>query len=328
MNRPLIAVTDFDYSDTDIEREIITDAGFDFIALQTRTQDEIVEQAPTAAGLINQYAFVGSVVMNALPNLRHVARYGVGTDIVDVALATRLGIQVTNVPPSYCQEEVADHALAMLLYFARGLPQYGAATAKGEWRWKSAAPLHRLSESVAGIIGLGNIGRSIAQRCLSLGMRVLAHDPALTTVAARALGVELATLPELLGMSDYVILQVPLMPAARGMIGASEIDLMKQDAVLINTSRGPLVDTVALKYGIDSGHVRGAALDDLPEEPSKQRTWVPIDPLLSDPRVLVTPHAAYYSEESIAFCRRYAASEAVRAARNQPVLSPVNVVSR
>lgn len=328
MSRPLIAVTDFDYRDAEIEREVIEGAGFEFRALQTRTQEEIVAQAHDAVALINQYAFVGSVVMDGLPKLRHIARYGLGTDIVDVALATERGIQVSNVPATYCQDEVADHALSMLLYFARGLGRYGAATARGEWRWDSAAPLHRLSESTVGIVGLGNIGKCIARRCLAFGPRVLAYDPVLAPGVANDFGVEVVTQSDLLGLSDYVILQVPLTSQTRGMIDAKTIAQMKRNSVLINTSRGPLVDTAALEAAINSGHLRGAALDDLPEEPSKQRTWAARDPVLSNSNVIVTPHAAYYSEESIAFCRRYAAHEAVRAASNLPVLSPVNSVSR
>jgi D-3-phosphoglycerate dehydrogenase len=325
MSDSVIVVTDYDFDDVEIERGVVEGAGLEFRALQAKSEGDVLVGAPDATSLITQYAYIGREVMDGLPGLRHIARYGVGTDIVDVEYATAKGVVVTNVPADYCRNEVADHALAMMLSFARGLVEYDAATRAGTWRWQSAAPLHRLAACTVGIIGLGNIGRSIADRCLAFGSRVVAYDPYAVAAGHVVPGVGWASLDDLLATADYVIVQAPLTPETRGLIGEAAISRMKRGAVLINTSRGPIVDTAAVRSAILSGHIRGAGFDDLPEEPAKQRDWHPADPLFGTPRTLITPHAAYYSEESLAFCREFAAGEAVRLAFGQPLLSPVNL---
>lgn len=320
----LVVVTDYDFADIDIERSIVESSGLEFRALQAKSERDIIDGAPTAMALITQYANIGCEAMDALPNLRHIARYGVGTDIVDVAYATERGILVTNVPADYCRNEVADHALSMMLYFARGLAAYDEATRAGTWRWQSAAPLHRLASSVVGIIGMGNIGQSIASRCRAFGSSIVSFDPYAQKAGLVVDGVQWVSFDELLLRSDYVIVQAPLTAETEGIIDSEVISRMKRGVVLINTSRGPLVDTSAVRDAILSGHVRGAGFDDLPEEPAKKANWVPTDVLFTTPNTLITPHAAYYSEESIAFCRNFAAWETVRFATGQQVESPVN----
>ncbi len=323
MSAPHIVVTDYDYGDTEVERRIVEGAGLRFTALRTTTEAEIVVAVPDATCLITQYSRVGRTCFDGLPGLVHVARYGVGTDIVDVALALERGIAVTNVPADYCMNEVADHALALLLHFARGLDRYDPATRAGEWRWQSAAPLHRLADSFVGIIGMGRIGQAVARRCQAFGCTVVASDPYAQVAGVQVPGVTWVDLSELLETSAYVIIQAPLTEQTRGMIDAAAIARMREGAVLINTSRGPMVDTHAVRDAIIAGKLRGAAFDDLPEEPAKQRHWRPADPLFTTPNTLITPHAAYYSEESIAFCREWAATEAVRLATGLEARSPV-----
>lgn len=320
---PHIVVADYDYGTVDIERSIVEAAGLRFTALQAKSEDEIVASVPDATCLITQYARIGKTCLDGIPTLRHIARYGVGTDIVDVAYALEKGVVVTNVPADYCLNEVADHAVAMMLYFARGLDRYDAATRSGQWQWQSAAPVRRLAGSVVGIIGMGRIGQAIAHRCQAFGCQVVSYDPFAEQQGRQVAGVTWVGLPELLRSSDYVLLQAPLTPDTRGLIDARAIDQMREGAVLINTSRGPMVDTTAVRDAILAGRLRGAGFDDLPEEPSKQRIWEPRDPLLRTPHTLITPHAAYYSEESVAFCRGFAASEAVRVAMLQDAESPV-----
>ncbi len=321
-----IVITDFDFPDDSIEREIIEAAGHQLESHHALSEDDISEVASMADGLIVQYGKVGRKVMGNCPNLKLVARYGVGVDIVDVDFATAQAIQVTNVPADYCLNEVADHALALLLSLNRQLISYNNAVRSGVWTWQSGAPVRRLAEATVGIIGFGRIGQAIAHRAKSFGSRLVAHDPYAPVATFVDAGVEPLPLDDVLKHSDYVILQTPLTDETRGMIGERQLKLMKPGAYLINTARGPLVDTKALDEAIRSGVIRGAGLDDLPEEPAKQVGWVPQDALFHNPDTIITPHAAYYSEESIVFCRKWAANEAVRFFSGEKVLSPVNDV--
>lgn len=323
-----VVITDFDYPDDGIERHIVESAGFELESFHALEQEEIAAVAAGASSLLVQYGKVGSAVIDAVPTLEHIARYGVGVDIVDVDYATRQSIQVTNVPADYCLNEVADHAVAMLLAINRQLFSYDRAVRSGAWRWQDGAPIRRLGDCTVGIIGLGRIGQAIARRVSGFGSTIIAHDPFCPDRTFKDLGVSSVSRDQLLSQSDYVILQTPLTPDTVGMIGADELALMKSGAALINTSRGPLVDTEALDAAIRSGHIRGAGLDDLPEEPAKQIDWIPRDRLLENADTVITPHAAYYSEQSLAFCRAFAAEEAVRFLRGETVRSPVNQIEK
>jgi D-3-phosphoglycerate dehydrogenase / 2-oxoglutarate reductase len=320
-----VVIADYDYGDVDVERQIIEGAGFRLRALQCKSEDELIAAGADAVAVINQYATVGARAIAGLPRLRHIARYGVGLDIVDVDAASAAGVLVTNVPADYCLDEVADHAMALLLYWARRLSVYGEAVKAGSWHWGAGAPIHRLRGSQLGIVGLGQIGRAIAARAMAFGLDVVAYDPYLDPAVAERARVRLATLDELLPTSDYVVVQTPLTEETRGWIGADTLARMKHGAVLVNTARGPIVDTAALYQALRSGKLAGAALDDLPEEPAKRSSWTPANPLLSLPNCIVTPHVAYYSEESIRYCRAFAASEVVRVLRDERPLSPVNL---
>lgn len=321
-----IVITDFDFPDDSIERRIIEEAGHRLESHHALSEDEIVEVSTCASALIVQYGRVGQRVMARSKGLKLIARYGVGVDIVDVDFATSQNIQVTNVPADYCLNEVADHALALLLSLNRQLFSYNTAVRAGEWKWQSGAPVHRLAEAVVGIVGFGRIGRAIASRIMPFGSKVLAHDPYTPASTFYDAGVEAVSLDALLQKSDYVVLQAPLNEETRGMIGENQIQLMKPGAYLINTARGPLVDTDALDSAIRNGAIRGAGLDDLPEEPAKHTNWTPESPLFTNKDTIITPHAAYYSEESIRFCREWAATEVVRFFSGQEVLSPVNQI--
>jgi D-3-phosphoglycerate dehydrogenase len=318
----IVVIADYDYGDVEIEREIIEDAGFTVRALQCTSEDELIAKGADAVSVLTQYAYVGARTIAGLPRLRHIARYGVGLDIVDVEAATEAGVVVTNVPADYCRDEVADHALAMLLFFARRLRVYDDAVHDGAWHWKGAAPVRRLRGSRLGIVGLGNLGRAIAERSRSFGVEVVAYDP---YVDAETAAVTLVAFEELLETSDYIVIQAPLTDETRGLFDRDAIGKMKRGAVLVNTARGPIVDGPALFDALSEGRLAGAALDDLPEEPAKRRDWRPDSPLLGLPNCLVTPHVAYYSEESIRYARTFAAEEVVRVLRGERPRSPVNL---
>jgi D-3-phosphoglycerate dehydrogenase len=318
----VVVIADYDYGDVEIERKIIEDAGFTLRSLQCTSEDELIANGSDAVSVVTQYAYVGARAIAGLPRLRHIARYGVGLDIVDVKAATDAGVLVTNVPADYCRDEVADHALAMVLFFARRLRVYDEAVHDGAWHWKGAAPVRRLRGSRLGIVGLGNLGRAIAERSRSFGVEVVAYDP---YVDAETAAVTLVAFEELLETSDYIVIQAPLTDETRGLFDRDAIGKMKRGAVLVNTARGPIVDGPALFDALSEGRLAGAALDDLPEEPAKRRDWRPDSPLLGLPNCLVTPHVAYYSEESIRYARTFAAEEVVRVLRGERPRSPVNL---
>jgi D-3-phosphoglycerate dehydrogenase len=228
---------------------------------------------------------VGEELMARLPALRVVGTATVGFDHVDLAAAERRGVAVVSVP-DYCTEEVADHTLALLYALLRRVVALDRQVFAGGWDAKGMGPLRTLAGLRVGIVGLGRIGGAVATRLLALGAEVWAHD---VLPVARE-GVRLVELDELLGECDAVTLHVPLTSETRGLVGRAAIASMPAGALLVNTARGAVVDVGAVLEALRRGHLGGAALDVLPQEPP------PVAPLA--PNLIVTPHAAYYSEAS------------------------------
>jgi D-3-phosphoglycerate dehydrogenase len=322
-----VLIADYDFGDVDIERAIVESAGFRLVAAQCKSDDEVIEHGRDVDAILTQYAPITARAIAALRRCRVIARYGTGVDIVDVDAATERGIQVTNAPNDWCAEEVADHAVALWLAAARKICEYDQATRRGEWHWQTGAPIWRLNGRVFGILSLGFIARLIAQRVRPFGVKLWAHDPFLEDEEIRQLHVRPVSFDELLEGSDYLVIQAPLTSATRHLFNAETLPRMKKTALLINTARGPIVEDQALRRALTEGWIAGAALDDLEEEPAKRRDWRPTNPLFRLPNVIVTPHAAYYSEESIRSVRKIAADEAVRVLSGLAPLSPVNRVS-
>lgn len=322
--KKLVVVTDYDYEDLDTEREIIQGAGHRLIGAQCKSEDEVIEASRDAHGVICQYAQVGAKAIDAFTRCEIIARYGTGVDIVDVEEATRRHIQVTNVPNDWCENEVADHAMALLMTLARKVREYDRMTRAGAWRWQSGAPIHRLQGSTLGLISFGAIAQAIAARGSAFGMRIIAHDPYVGPEALEKRGVDPVSFDEVLRRSDYLVVQAPLTKETRGLIGEAELQSMKPTAVLINTARGPIVDDEALYRALTRGWIGAAGLDDLTEEPAKLADWRPVNPIFSLENVIVTPHAAYYSEEALHTVRQFAAEEVVRVLGGEAPRSPVN----
>jgi D-3-phosphoglycerate dehydrogenase len=214
--------------------------------------------------------------------------------------------------------------MALLLAVARRINVYDRATRAGIWQWQSGAPIHRLRGSVLGLLSFGAIARAIAARAAGFGMRITAHDPYLSADEMPAAGVTAVSFDELVTESDCVVIQAPLTSQTHHLFDEAQLRRMKHSAILINTARGPIVEDRALHRALSEGWIAGAGLDDLEEEPAKVRDWRANNPLFSLDNVIITPHAAYYSEEAIATVRRFAAEEVVRVLTGQPPLSPVN----
>lgn len=321
-----VLITDYDFGDVNIEREIMEAAGFEVVAAQCKSEDEVAAFGRDAEGVIAQYAPVGEKAIDAFERCRVIARYGTGVDIVDVDAATRRGIQVTNAPNEWCACEVADHAVTLWLTAARKIPLYNAAVRRGEWKWQTGEPIGRLRGRVFGLLSFGSIARAVAERARPFGVELWAHDPFLDEDRIRERRVRPVSFEELVRGADYLVMQSPLTAETRGLFNEQVLRSMKPGAILINTARGPIVEDHALYRALKEGWIAGAALDDLEEEPAKQRDWKPVNPLFQLDNVIVTPHAAYYSEESIRSVREIASDEVVRVLTGQRPLSPVNFV--
>jgi D-3-phosphoglycerate dehydrogenase len=324
MTRFKVVITDFDYGDNAIERAILEPIGATVVALQAKSEDELLDEARDCDAIMNQYARVGAKTIDVMERCKVIARYGVGVDIVDVEAATRRGILVTNVR-DYCTEEVADHAIALWLTLSRKVLDYDRSTHQGQWRWQIGAPVHRLRGRKIGIVSFGQIGQAIAARAKAFGVDLLAYDPFLSAEFIAGHGAVKVEKDELLRNSDVVIMQVPMTGETRHFLGHREFSIIKPGALIINTGRGPTIDNQALYDALVSGRVVGAGLDDPEEEPAKRARWRPEDnPLFSLPNVIVTPHVAYYSEESIRLAREIAASEVARVLTGEEPRNPVN----
>lgn len=224
-----------------------------------------------------------------LPALRVVATSSVGYDHVDLEAAAARGVTVTNVP-DYCVEEMAESTLAMLLSLLRGIVVLDRSVWSGEWDYRRAGVLSRVSGTRLGVVGVGKIGRAVTERALALGMEIWASDPIVGADAIRETGARPAELDELLAACGAVTLHVPLTSSTRHLLGRRELELMPAGAFLVNTARADLVDMGALAEALRSGRLGGAAFDVLPEEPPTS--------LPDAPRLILTPHAAWYSEKT------------------------------
>ncbi len=320
MSQYRVVVTDYVFPHLETERSILGEIGADLVAMQARSEAELAEAVEPADGLLVCYAPVTRRVIERAQRCRVIARYGIGVDNVDVAAATERGIVVTNVP-DYCVEEVSDHALALLLACARKVALLDRGVRAGRWEARDAVPIRRLRGQVLGLVGFGKIPRLLAAKARALGLAVLACDPYLDAATCEAHGARKVELGELLDQADFVSVHAPLTPQTRGLIGEAELRRMKPTAYLINTARGPIVQEAALLRALEEGWIAGAALDVLESEPPPAG-----HPLLRAPQVVLTPHVAFYSEESLQELQRKAAEEVARVLTGQPPRYPVNVV--
>jgi D-3-phosphoglycerate dehydrogenase / 2-oxoglutarate reductase len=301
-----VLVTDWEFDDLDVERAGLEPAGLELVHAQCRTPQEVLDAAKDtgARALLVQYAPITGEVIRGIPGLGIVARYGVGVDNVDLEAARERDVWVCNVT-DYGDEEVATHASALALSAARGLPWHDRAVRSQVWDYKQGRPMHRLSERSLGVLGLGRIGRRVAQVLGPFFGEVLGADPYLREDRWPA-GVHRRTVDELFEEAHVLTLHLPLTEDTHHLVDAGRLATMREGAILVNTSRGGLVDAQALRVALDDGPLAAAALDVLESEPA------PADhPLTDHPRALVTPHTAWYSAESEVILRRGAVANVV-----------------
>ena len=315
MSEKRVLLTDLPWGTSDIERDGLAEIEAEAIVAPDGEEQTLIEQAAGVDAIATCWARVTSRVMDAAPDCRIVARLGIGLDNIDVDAATERGILVTNVP-DYCVEEVADHTLALMLAMARNVGFFHLRTKRGEYDLQAGPGMRRLSHQTLGLIGLGRIGQAVASRAKALGMTVVAHN---RTGDDHGVGCQMLDLPTLLECSDYVSLHLPATDETEHLLNSDTFGHLRRGARLINTSRGALVDPAALWQALQSGRVSGAALDVFEPEPPDLS-----DPLYRDERVIVTPHAAFVSAESLEELRRRTIAQVVAVLQG---MTPENVVN-
>lgn len=312
LGRPLAVYTDVVDTDPTHGIELLERAGLATRVVGSADPGTIVAGAAGANALLLGYSPVDAAMLDALPDVRVVATQSVGTDTVDLEACRERGVWVTNVV-GVADEEVASHALALLLALVRGVVALDRDVRAGAWDG-TTVPLRRLSELTVGVVGLGRIGSTFTTMVAPLVREVVGHDPAGVAVA----GVQTCGLDEVFARADIVSLHLPLTESTHGLVDARRLALMRPGGLLLNVSRGGLLDEAAVLEALDTGHLAGAGLDVLVEEPPR-----PGHPLVSHPRVIVTPHAAYLSQATV---RAYVEVQARNVAAVLAGGRPANVV--
>jgi D-3-phosphoglycerate dehydrogenase / 2-oxoglutarate reductase len=304
------------------EARILGEGGVELRAQRCQSEEETIALARDADAVLNGMVPLTRRVLERLPRTVVIARYGVGVDNVDLEAATDAGIAVVYVP-DYCVEEVSNHALALLLGWARQITRCDALLRSGKWGWEYAAQMQSVHQQRLGIVGAGRIGLALARKALALSMEVAAYDPQVPAAALEAQGVRALPLDALLAQSDYVSVHTPLLAGTRHLIGAAQLARMKPTAFLINTARGAVVDEKALIEALRAGRIAGAGLDVFEAEP------LPDDsPLRTLPNTILTPHMGAQSPLATERLRRQVGEEVLRALRGELPLNIANAAVR
>lgn len=314
-----------DPKDISLELGVFGNTGFEVVATngglvtgKPLSDPELWPLVQDASALLTGLHVVSEEMMAQMPNLELVTRVGTGFDAIDFAAAERRGIWVTNVP-DYSIDEVSTHAIALSLGLVRHLFEHRQTGQPNTWRYMGATPIRRLSNQLYGIVGLGRIGKASARKAAGLGMTVIAYDPYIPAEDFASVGATSVSFETLMSTADIVSLHVPLTPETRGMIDAKALSLMKPTAFIVNTARGPVIDVPALVAAVQAKQIAGAGIDVLPVEPC------PIDdPVLHDPRIVVTPHLAASSVEAVRDVRIRGSEEALRVLTGNAPKYPVN----
>ncbi|MBM3277275.1 MAG: C-terminal binding protein [Candidatus Handelsmanbacteria bacterium] len=302
-----VIVTDHGFPNLDPERQVLAPAGIDLEEIRPicKTEDDVIRTCRGAKVLLVQWAKVGARALDALPEVRCIVRYGVGVDNFDLQAAKTRGVIACNVP-DYCVEEVSNHALALILSLARRLPQDHTQLRQGGWGIGSFGPIPAFTDLTLGVVSLGRIARRVVEKAKVFGFRPIAFDPLLPEAVFAQCGAERVDLDTLLARADVLSLHCPLTPETRHLIRAQTLARMKKGAILVNTSRGPVVAEADLVEALRAGHLSGAGLDVFEVEP------LPTDsPLRSLPNVVLSSHAAAVSERAMVMLQTKAAQAAL-----------------
>lgn len=310
-----VVVTDYTFPDLAQEQAA---AGADFAAFQCRTAEEVTAAVAGADVVLVQFAPFTAAAAAAMAAGGTIIRYGVGYNNIDLEAAARHGVQVGYVP-DYCADEVADHTAAAALSLLRKLPVMDASVRRGDWAAvRLAKPMKPFSRTNFGFFGLGQIGRAVLLRLQGFGFHFMAADPGLSAADAAVLGVEQVSTAVLLQRADIISLHAPATSVTTGYFNAARLATMQPHAVIVNSARGQLVVEADLAEALIRGVIAGAALDVFDVEP------LPADsPLRRAPNLLLTPHAAWYSDVAIHRLQELVAEDVARALRGEGPRKPV-----
>ena len=317
-----VLFTDHDLLDISLERDLFREAGITLIEAQCRSQREVVEASEGCSALLIQYAPVSDEVFAARPGIGLCSRIGAGFDTIDTAAAQRHGVWVAN-SPDYGVGEVSTHALAMMLSLLRNIARYDQDIRKGQWHYSTAGRIPRATNLTVGVMGLGRIGKRFAHIARNTFGQVIAYDPHIIDGDFPAYVRRVRSLEELFSQADAISIHCLLNDETRGLVGAALLQRMKPGSYLVNTARGAIVDIAGLLEVLAQDRLAGVGLDVLPEEPIANDHR-----LLADRRVLLSPHAAFYSAESEVELRRKAALNIVTWMRTGRPDYPVVVGTR
>ncbi len=293
MANPVVAVVDSVFPNLDPAKEALSRVSAEMREAADKTPDEILKVAADADGVLVTYGQISAEVIAGLNNCKVIGRFGIGIDNIDIAAATEKGITVCYAPV-YCLDEVSDHAMALLLTVARKTAFANRLVSEGRWEMPAVVPIGRLRGKTMGLVGLGNIPQQIVGKAQAFGMNVIAADPYCPDEVFQRLNVTKVELDDLLAQSDYISVHAPLTPETENMFNMDAFKKMKSSAFLINTARGPLVNTDDLAAALDAGELAGAGLDVLPTEPPAAD-----DPIVGRDDVVITPHTGFYSEDAL-----------------------------
>jgi D-3-phosphoglycerate dehydrogenase / 2-oxoglutarate reductase len=318
MPRTIIAITDSPFHSLDPAKAALARLDAEYRMAKSPSADDILAVARDADAILVTYAKLPGELLRQLTRCKAIGRFGLGVDNIDLPAAKALGIAV-NYVPDYCLREVSDHAMALVLALARKMTLANKLVQSGRWELPPIVPLRRLEGQVLGLIGFGNIPRALAPKAKAFGLTVLAHDPYVAKNALAAAGVEGVSFDDLLARSDFISVHAPLSPATRGMMNAGAFAKMKNGAFLINTARGPLIDEAALLAALDSGHLGGAGLDVVTEEPLAKDSG-----LLGRDNLILTPHTAFYSIEALEELQTKCARDVARVLSGGKAVYPIS----
>jgi D-3-phosphoglycerate dehydrogenase len=318
MAKTIIAITDSPFPSLDPAKKALAKLDPEYRMAKSPSAEDILAVARDADAVLVTYAKLPGELLRELKRCKAIGRFGLGVDNIDLPAAKELGIAV-NYVPDYCLREVSDHAMALLLALARKVTLSNKLVQSGRWEVPPITPLRRLEGQVLGLVGFGNIPRALAPKAKAFGLRVVTHDPYLSPEVLAKAAVEDASFEALLGMSDFISVHAPLMPATRGLMNAAAFAKMKKGACLINTARGPLVDEAALIAALDSGQLGGAALDVVTSEPLAKDSA-----LIGRDNVILTPHTAFYSVEALEELQTKCATDVARVLSGEKAVYPIS----
>jgi len=307
MPTPVVVVTDYIFPNLEPTEQMMAELGWELRVAKSRETDDVLAVARDADGIITCYSDLNPEVIAQLENCKVLARTGTGYNNINVEAATKAGMFVTNVR-AYCDDEVSDHSMALLLAVARKIPFLNSEAHAGRWEESAAKPLHRIRGKVLGLAGFGNIPRQVAVKAQAFGIEVLSYDPFVDDETFAAAGVRGVSLEEMFAQADYFSIHAPLNDATHHMFNADAFSQMKPGAIIVNTARGPLIDVEALADALDSGQVAAAGLDVLPDEPPSKDLR-----LMGRDNVVLTPHVGFYSEDSVVDLQTLTAKQVVTA---------------